>query len=52
MSSHASSLTLLILTSDHAEAERLVGRLRALGLPARAAAVAWVKDHAIEQWGV
>ena len=23
-----------------------------LGLPARAAAVAWVKDHAVEQWGV
>ncbi len=23
-----------------------------LALPARAAAVAWVKDHAVEQWGV
>ena len=23
-----------------------------LGLPARAAAVAWVKDQAVEQWGV
>ncbi len=26
--------------------------LSKLGLPARAAAVAWVKDHAVEQWGV
>lgn len=51
MSSHASSLTLLLLTSDHAGAERLVGRLRALGLPARALATAKVErlDELLER---
>jgi EAL domain-containing protein (putative c-di-GMP-specific phosphodiesterase class I)/GGDEF domain-containing protein/PAS domain-containing protein len=41
------SLTLLLLTSDTPEAERLIGRLRELGLPARA--LVTIKVHRLDE---